>query len=81
MARLGARREPIASSSVSLANDHPRRQPMLKLIALGLLGYAGYKYYQKNGGALTSRSNEDGQLAVAGGPISDQASLQHTPPA
>lgn len=54
---------------------------MLKLIALGVLGYAGYKYYQKNGGMLASRSNEDRQLAVAGGPISDQATLQHAPPA
>ncbi|MGN6496801.1 MAG: hypothetical protein ACTHKM_02495 [Tsuneonella sp.] len=54
---------------------------MLKLIVLGVLGYAGYRYYQKNGGALTSQPAEDRQLAVAGGPISDQATLQHTPPA
>ena len=49
---------------------------LLKLAAIGALGYAGYQYLQKNSGAP--------QVRVAGGPISRHASLQHTadvPPA
>lgn len=49
---------------------------MLKLAALGALGYAGYKYFQK------TRSDTDGRVrerAVAGGPLSPQATLQPTP--
>ena len=53
---------------------------MLKLAALGALGYAGYKYYQKNSHKFGSFSRSDRQPAVAGGPISDKATVQHTPP-
>ena len=53
---------------------------MLKLAALGALGYAGYKYYQKNSHKFGS-SDANRQAAVAGGPISDRATVQHTPPA
>jgi len=52
---------------------------MLKLAALGALGYAGYKYYQKNKGATGSRGGVARTNAVAGGPLSSQATLQHTP--
>lgn len=51
---------------------------MLKLAALGALGYAGYKYYQKNmnqsGGTGTSPTRNK----VAGGPLSDEATVQPT---
>ena len=49
---------------------------MLKLAVLGALGYAGYKYYQNNksGGHGADRSYS-GPL-VAGGPLSDRASIQ-----
>ena len=53
---------------------------MLKLAALGALGYAGYKYYQKNSHKFVS-SGTDRREAVAGGPISDRATVQRTPPA
>ena len=54
---------------------------MLKLLALGALGYAGYKYYAKNRERFGRSAKEDGHLAVAGGPISEKASVRHTPPA
>ena len=53
---------------------------MLKLIALGALGYAGYKYLQKNAAAAPKPAAADRDLAVAGGPISDRATLMHAPP-
>jgi hypothetical protein len=43
---------------------------LLKLAALGALGYAGYRYYRKNKGSP--------RIALAGGPLSDQAKLQPT---
>ena len=49
---------------------------LLKLVALGALGYAGYQYLQKNGGMP--------QIRLAGGPLSRHATLQHSadePPA
>jgi hypothetical protein len=54
---------------------------MLKLLALGALGYAGYKYYRKNSDRADASAADDRRLAVAGGPISDKATVQHTPPA
>lgn len=54
---------------------------MLKLAALGALGYAGYKYFQKNSSRSGERNDGNREMAVAGGPISDQASVRHTPPA
>jgi hypothetical protein len=52
---------------------------MLKLAVLGALGYAGYKYYQKNlsGGHRVDQSYS-GPL-VAGGPLSDRATIQKDP--
>ncbi len=62
---------------------------LLKLAALGAIGYAGYKYLEKNGklssdsgsgsnfgrqGASGSEPNmSDPQVALAGGPLSEQA--------
>ena len=49
---------------------------MIKLAALGALGYAGYKYFQKN----SNQSGHDyavaAQNAAAGGPLSDKATVQ-----
>jgi hypothetical protein len=44
---------------------------VIKLIALGVLGYAAYRYVQAQG----SRERE-GSPAVAGGPLSDHAAVQ-----
>ena len=53
---------------------------MLKLLALGALGYAGYKYYRKQSDDVQPREYAPRQTAVAGGPISEDARLRHTPP-
>lgn len=49
---------------------------MFRLAALGALGYAGYKYFQKNRNG-SSRSASGSRPQVAGGPLSDRATLQH----
>lgn len=48
---------------------------IIKLAALGALGYAGYRYLQKN----EARPQGDRQIALAGGPLSSQASVQSDP--
>ena len=57
---------------------------LIKLAALGALGYAGYKYYNQNrdqvDGALrrlSQRASGEPDIAVAGGPLSSQASVVH----
>lgn len=54
---------------------------LLKLAALGALGYAGYKYYGKNQGGSTAPRRTDDAPRLAGGPLSSEARLQHTPDA
>lgn len=49
---------------------------IIKLAALGALGYGAYKYVQNAKGAQSD--SRQGQLALAGGPLSDQARVQHT---
>ncbi len=49
---------------------------MIKLAALGALGYAGYKYYQKNSNQSGRDDAATTQNAVAGGPLSDKATVQ-----
>ncbi len=55
---------------------------LVKLAALGALGYGAYKYVQN---AKTSQSDADRpRIALAGGPLSGAARVQHTdapPPA
>lgn len=51
---------------------------LLKLAALGALGYAGYKYYEKNQQGRVTRGT-DPQVALAGGPLSSEARVQHSP--
>lgn len=61
---------------------------ILKLAALGAIGYAGYNYFTKSRGAASSRSStssrgeaavnlSDPQVALAGGPLSNEAALIH----
>ena len=51
---------------------------LLKLAALGAIGYAGYKYYEKNKASFAApRSTSD--ISLAGGPLSDQARVQSSP--
>ena len=49
---------------------------LIKLAALGAIGYVAYKY-------IAARSDASGnagasEVRLAGGPLSDQASVQHT---
>ena len=70
---VGAIRRPNALQS------HTKEIAMLlKLAALGAIGYAGYKYYEKNRATFAlPRSTPD--VALAGGPLSDQARVQSSP--
>jgi uncharacterized membrane protein YebE (DUF533 family) len=54
---------------------------LFKLAALGALGYAGYKYYEKNQGSSRMRRRSEPAVALAGGPLSSEARVQHTPDA
>ena len=53
---------------------------LLKLAALGAIGYAGYRYYEKNRDSLDASfrrftgSRRDAP-AVAGGPLSNEARI------
>ena len=49
---------------------------LLKLATLGALGYAGYKYYEKNKASFAAPRQRS---AVAGGPLSDEARVQSSP--
>lgn len=49
---------------------------MIKLAALGALGYAGYKYYQKNSDKSGRDEAAAPQNAAAGGPFSDKSTVQ-----
>ena len=51
---------------------------LLKLAALGALGYAGYKYYEKNKASFAAPRPRSA-VALAGGPLSDQARVQSSP--
>jgi hypothetical protein len=56
---------------------------LLKLAALGALGYAGYRYAEKQGlisrlQPQTSPAPTNPDIRLAGGPLSSQATLQHT---
>lgn len=50
---------------------------MLKLIAIGTLGYVAYRYIQR--ADRVAPANEG--LRLAGGPLSSEATLQPTPDA
>jgi len=53
---------------------------LLRLAVLGTLGYLGYRQLQKTQAAGTSGSTAaPRQIALAGGPLSDQARIQSDP--
>ncbi|WP_168157377.1 hypothetical protein [Erythrobacter sp. QSSC1-22B] len=49
---------------------------MIKLAALGALGFAKYKYYQKSSNQSGRDDATTTQNAVAGGPLSDKATVR-----
>jgi uncharacterized membrane protein YebE (DUF533 family) len=51
---------------------------MIKLAALWALGYAGYKYFQKNSNQNGFAEAATTQNVVAGGPLSGKATVQPT---
>lgn len=53
---------------------------MIKLAALGALGYAGYKYYQKSFGQRARRDAQIPSYATATGQRSDNATIQPARP-
>ena len=56
---------------------------LIKLAALGAVGYAGYMYYQRSN-SQQGRTEPSPAIALAGGPLSTHAQLQDTaeePPA
>lgn len=53
---------------------------MIKLAALGALGYAGYKYYQKNAAQSGAGDTTTRRNAAAGGPLSEKATARPAPP-
>ena len=50
---------------------------LIKLAALGALGYAGYRYYTSQQAKTQTYTPADNM--VAGGPLSTSATLQHSP--
>ena len=53
---------------------------LLKLAALGAIGYAGYKYYEKNKDSFRMGSSSPrAEPALAGGPLSSEAHVQNSP--
>jgi hypothetical protein len=52
---------------------------LLKLATLGALGYAGYKYYEKNKDSFRSMGSSRPQPRLAGGPLSSEARVQSSP--
>jgi len=49
---------------------------LIKLAALGGLGYLGYRYFQQNKDQFTVRSGGEPEIALAGGPLSAQAKVE-----
>ncbi len=49
---------------------------MLRLAALGALGYVVFRYMQKNKSVGDSDGSAEDRDAVAGGPLSEDAKLQ-----
>jgi hypothetical protein len=54
---------------------------LLRLAVLGTLGYLGYRELQKAQGTRVSQGSAPRQIALAGGPLSDQARIQSDPDA
>jgi len=57
---------------------------LLRLAVLGTIGYLGYREYQKGQAGRTAGIDaavRPRQIALAGGPLSDQARIQSDPDA
>ena len=52
---------------------------MLKLLALGAIGYLGYRYLQKQGDTPDANATAIGTAPVAGGALSTNSVLQANP--
>lgn len=53
---------------------------IIKLAALGALGYLGYRYLSGQQSEQRQSEDED-RVALAGGPLSESARVQHSPAA
>lgn len=51
---------------------------MIKFAVFGALGYIGYRYLQKGAQQQSAGSDRGALDVVAGGPLSDQATVQHS---
>jgi uncharacterized membrane protein YebE (DUF533 family) len=52
---------------------------IIRLAALGALGYAAYKYLEKSAALQADRSTPPApDIAIAGGPLSNLATVQHS---
>lgn len=51
---------------------------IIKLAALGALGYAGYRYFRSNEGDARRHGRAEERVTLAGGPLSDSARVQHS---
>ncbi|MEW9855268.1 hypothetical protein [Novosphingobium sp. M1R2S20] len=49
---------------------------LIKLAAIGTLGYVGYRYLRERS---DKQDNAPERVALAGGPLSPQATVQHNP--
>lgn len=52
---------------------------LVRLVVLGAIGFAGYKYLEKQGAFPKAPTSTVPEIRLAGGPLSSQASLQHNP--
>ena len=52
---------------------------LLRLAVLGTLGYLGYRQLQKTQAGVSGSTAAPRQIALAGGPLSDQARIQSDP--
>lgn len=50
---------------------------LIKLAALGALGYVGYRYLEKQGALAQPARPSSPDVRLAGGPLSSQATVQH----
>ncbi|MET1756861.1 hypothetical protein ABVV53_15550 [Novosphingobium sp. RD2P27] len=48
---------------------------LIRLAALGALGYVGYRYLRER----PEQNENRGDVALAGGPLSEQATIQDSP--
>lgn len=52
---------------------------LIRLAVLGALGFAGYKYLETQGMFPKAPTTTGPDIRLAGGPLSSQATVQHSP--